>query len=52
MKHAANAIAQYRGELLPGVYDDWLTELRPSLERQCTELCDLLAEEAGLLGLA
>ena len=48
--HAADAIAQYRGELLPGVYDDWLTELRPSLDRQCTELCDLLAEAGRRAG--
>ena len=44
-----DAIAQYRGELLPGVYDDWLAELRPSLDRQCTELCDLLAEAGAHL---
>jgi DNA-binding SARP family transcriptional activator len=29
--HAAGAIAQYRGELLPGVYDDWLLEARARL---------------------
>jgi DNA-binding SARP family transcriptional activator len=41
--HAARAVAQYRGELLPGLYDDWLLDLRAGLERQCAELCDLLA---------
>ncbi len=39
--HASAAIAEYRGDLLPGVYDDWLLEARSELERQCVELCDL-----------
>jgi AAA ATPase domain/Bacterial transcriptional activator domain len=39
--HAAAAIAAYRGELLPGVYEDWLLDARSQLERQCVELCDL-----------
>jgi DNA-binding SARP family transcriptional activator len=41
--HAAQAVAQYRGDLLPGLYDDWLLDLRAELERQCADLCDLLA---------
>ncbi len=40
--HATAAIAAYRGELLPGVYEDWLLEARSELERQCVDLCDLL----------
>ena len=40
--HAAVAVAAYRGELLPGAYDDWLLEARAQLERQCVELCDLV----------
>jgi DNA-binding SARP family transcriptional activator/tetratricopeptide (TPR) repeat protein len=40
-RHASAAIAVYRGELLPGVYEDWLLEARSQLERQCVELCDL-----------
>jgi DNA-binding SARP family transcriptional activator/tetratricopeptide (TPR) repeat protein len=48
LAHAARAIAQYRGEVLPGVYDDWLLEIRALLERQCVDLCDLLcATRAG-----
>jgi len=43
IEHAAGAIGQYRGDLLPGVYDDWLTEARARLERQCVELCDLVS---------
>jgi two-component SAPR family response regulator len=44
LAHAACAIAQYRGELLPGMYDDWLLDARAELERQCVDLCDLLCE--------
>jgi DNA-binding SARP family transcriptional activator len=44
LAHAASAMAQYRGELLPGLYDDWLLEARAELVRQCVDLCDLLCE--------
>ncbi len=40
--HATRAIAQYRGELLPSGYDDWLLDARSALERQCVDLCDLV----------
>src|SRR5215831_13048830 len=43
LAHAAAAIAEYRGDLLPGVYDDWALEIRSEVERQCVSLCDLLA---------
>jgi DNA-binding SARP family transcriptional activator/tetratricopeptide (TPR) repeat protein len=42
-RHGAEALACYRGDLLPGVYDDWATEARTRLERQCVELCDLVS---------
>src|SRR5215472_16643168 len=42
--HAALAITEYRGDLLPGVYDDWVLEARSEVERQCVGLCDLLGE--------
>src|SRR5262249_3258826 len=42
LRHAARAITEYRGDLLPGVYDDWVLEVRPEVERQCVRLCDLL----------
>jgi DNA-binding SARP family transcriptional activator len=48
--HATRAIAQYRGDLLPGVYDDWLLEARSGLERQCVELCDLLCKTRARAG--
>ena len=56
LAHAARAIAQYRGEVLPGVYDDWLLEIRSVLERQCVDLCDLVcatrARQGDLTGAA
>jgi DNA-binding SARP family transcriptional activator len=48
--HGTNAIAQYRGDLLPGVYDDWLSEARARLERQCVELCDLVSATRARAG--
>ena len=44
LAHAARALAEYRGDLLPGVYDDWVLEARSEVERQCVSLCDLLGE--------
>jgi len=52
LAHAANAIARYQGDFLPGMYDDWLLDLRSVFERQCAELCHLIGathEEAGHL---
>jgi DNA-binding SARP family transcriptional activator/tetratricopeptide (TPR) repeat protein len=40
--HGGLSAAQYQGELLPGVYDDWVLEARAQLERQCADLYDLL----------
>ncbi len=40
--HATRALAEYRGDLLPGVYEDWVLEARSQRERQCVELCDLV----------
>ncbi|HEV8275567.1 MAG TPA: AAA family ATPase [Streptosporangiaceae bacterium] len=48
--HAAAAIGQYRGDLLPGVYDDWLLDARSELERQCVDLCDLLSAARARTG--
>jgi len=48
--HAATAVAQYRGDLLPGAYDDWVLEVRSELERQCTDLCDLLCAARARTG--
>ncbi|MEV6448491.1 AAA family ATPase [Amycolatopsis sp. NPDC051716] len=40
--HARAALAAYRGDLLPGLADDWVLAARAELERQCVELCDLI----------
>jgi DNA-binding SARP family transcriptional activator len=44
LEHAAAAVGQYRGDLLPGAYDDWVLDTRSELERQCVDLCDLLCQ--------
>jgi DNA-binding SARP family transcriptional activator/tetratricopeptide (TPR) repeat protein len=48
--HASAALAQYKGDLLPGFYDDWLLDARSALERQCADLCDLLSVTRGRTG--
>ena len=40
--HAAAAVACYKGDLLPGGYDEWLLDARSELDRQCADVCDLL----------
>jgi DNA-binding SARP family transcriptional activator len=42
LEHAAAAVEEYRGNLLPGMYDDWVLAEREELRRQCIELCDQL----------
>jgi DNA-binding SARP family transcriptional activator len=43
LAHAAAAAEAYRGEFLPGGYDDWLLDARAELEGRCVEVLDLLA---------
>ena len=50
LTHASAAIGEYQGDLLPGVYDDWLLEARSELERQCIGLCDLLCATRARTG--
>jgi DNA-binding SARP family transcriptional activator len=50
VEHATRAIAEYRGDLVPGVYDDWLLDARSELERQCVGLCDLACATRTRLG--
>jgi DNA-binding SARP family transcriptional activator/tetratricopeptide (TPR) repeat protein len=50
VRHGAAAIAQYRGELLPGTYDDWLLETRSELERECADLCMLVGDARARQG--
>ncbi len=44
LAHATTAMAQYGGEFLPGMYDDWVITARAQLERQCVDLCDLICQ--------
>jgi DNA-binding SARP family transcriptional activator/tetratricopeptide (TPR) repeat protein len=39
LAHAAVALGVYRGDLLPGVYDDWVLDARAELQEQCVQLC-------------
>ncbi|MFF4601115.1 ATP-binding protein [Amycolatopsis sp. NPDC001319] len=48
--HAGAALAEYRGELMPGLADEWLFEPRNELEQQCVALCDLLGDAQCRLG--
>jgi DNA-binding SARP family transcriptional activator len=50
LAHAAGAIAEYRGDLLPGGYEDWLLDARSEIERQCVGLCDLLSKTRARSG--
>ncbi len=44
LSHALAATAEYRGEFLPGSYEDWALETRAGLEQQCVELLELVCE--------
>jgi DNA-binding SARP family transcriptional activator len=48
--HGTAALAQYKGDLLPGQYDDWLLEARSELGRQCADLCDLVGAARARAG--
>jgi DNA-binding SARP family transcriptional activator len=50
LAHAARAVAEYRGDFLPGMYDDWVLEVRSEIERQCVGLCDLLSQTRARRG--
>ena len=44
LDHAGAALAAYGGELLPGLYDDWLLDARSELQDRCVELCALVCD--------
>src|SRR5580693_4063244 len=50
LAQAAAAVECYKGDLLPGGYDEWLLEMRSGLDRQCADLCDLLAAVGARAG--
>ncbi len=45
LARAEAAIAEYRGDLMPGAYDDWVLDEREPLLRACVDLCDEAAME-------
>jgi DNA-binding SARP family transcriptional activator/tetratricopeptide (TPR) repeat protein len=42
LEHGAAAVAEYHGDLLPAIFDDWVLAERETLRLQCVELCDQL----------
>ncbi|MEO6791892.1 MAG: AAA family ATPase [Ornithinibacter sp.] len=38
-----NALALYRGQFLPGCYDEWALAVRDDLNRTCVDVCDRVA---------
>jgi DNA-binding SARP family transcriptional activator/tetratricopeptide (TPR) repeat protein len=50
MAHAELALAEYRGDLMPGSYEDWVLEHREVLARACVALCDEYVRECRSTG--
>lgn len=50
LEHGGAALAAFRGELLPGLYDDWTVGERDRLTAECVELCALVADAAQQTG--
>jgi DNA-binding SARP family transcriptional activator len=48
--HGLRALERYGGELLPGMDEDWLLDLRAELVRACAEVCDLVCDAADRAG--
>lgn len=40
LAHAQLALNEYRGDLMPGNYSDWVPDLRERILDECTALCD------------
>ncbi len=50
LEHGGRALETYRGELLPGLYDDWVLDHRAQLEDEVREVCGLVADAARRAG--
>jgi DNA-binding SARP family transcriptional activator/tetratricopeptide (TPR) repeat protein len=48
--HAAASADSYRGEFLPGRYEEWLLDVRADLDRHCVEVLDLLGTTRARAG--
>ncbi len=46
VEHGLKALEHYGGELLPGMADEWLLDLRAELARSCVATCDLVCAAA------
>ena len=49
-KRVEEALSLYQGELLPGLYDDWILGEREALIETCYEVLTIFAESALLIG--
>ena len=50
LEEGQRALAAYGGDLLPGLYDEWVLTQRAELVEGARELCDLVAVAAGTTG--
>ena len=50
LEHGTAALTAYRGELLPGLYDDWTLAQRDRLTAECVELCALVVDAGRRTG--
>lgn len=50
LAHAQAALREYRGDLMPGNYSDWVPEARERMLRECTALCDETAAALSVSG--
>ncbi|AIY00365.1 hypothetical protein ART_0766 [Arthrobacter sp. PAMC 25486] len=49
LHHGFLAINSYTGDLLPGLYSEWVLAARESLHRECVELCDLVSAAGAVV---
>lgn len=50
LSHGRRALSSYGGELLPGMYDDWILDQREELQQECVRVCRLLVDAARRTG--
>lgn len=47
LRHGQAALDSYTGDLLPGLYGEWVLAGRDILHRMCVEMCDIVADAAA-----
>jgi DNA-binding SARP family transcriptional activator len=47
VENSSSAVAVYGGDLLPGLYDNWVLDERERLRRECVDLLDQLIQAKG-----